>query len=36
MEEYNNKALNSIDFIKIDNSKEKLMTLFKILQQRQY
>jgi geranylgeranyl diphosphate synthase type II len=36
MEEYNNEALNSIDFIKIDNSKEKLMTLFKILQQRQY
>jgi ATP-dependent RNA circularization protein (DNA/RNA ligase family) len=36
MDEYNLRAINALEAIKTDESKEKLKALFKILQQRQY
>ena len=36
MEDYYSKALKSLDLIETKSSKHKLLTLFEILQQRQY
>jgi hypothetical protein len=36
MEDYYFKAKKSIDAIETESSKDKLLTLFKVLQQRQY